>query len=99
MDLDPVEIGRVARAWDEQHLELAAAGHQIGGAAAAGFSASVAGAARRFATGWGRATAAMGEKCEERADSMRSSVRLAVGADNEAAEGLVSIQAAVAEGR
>ena len=99
MDLDPVEIGRVARAWDEQHLELAAAGHQIGGAAATGFSVPVAGVARRFATDWGRATAAMGETCEARADSMRLSVRLAVGADNEAADGLSSILAAVAERR
>jgi cellulase/cellobiase CelA1 len=99
MELDPVEADQVARRWDEQHLELAAAGHQIGAAVAAGFSASVAGSAQRFATGWGRVATSLGETCESRADSMRTAVRLALEADGLAGRVLDAVLSAVAERR
>lgn len=99
MELDPAEIARVARAWDEQHLELTAAGHQIGGASGQGFTTAVAGTATRFAAAWGRAAEAMGESCESRADSMRTSVRLALEADGVAGADLAVILSAIAERR
>jgi hypothetical protein len=99
MELVPAEVGRVARAWDEQHLELRAAGEQIGGASSRGFTTAVAGSAARFANAWGRATEAVGETCESRADSMRTSVRLALEADGEARADLDEILSAIAERR
>lgn len=99
MELDPFEIGRVARAWDEQHLELAAAGHQIGSATSRGFTPAVAACAARFATAWGRAAEAMGETCEVRADSMRTAVRLALEADGGADADLTGVLSAIAERR
>ena len=85
MELDPARVGRVARAWDAQHLDLAAAGHQIGGASAGGFTPAVVGAASRFAITWARAAAQLGDRCESEADSMRTSVRLALDADHASA--------------
>jgi hypothetical protein len=99
MELDPFEISRVARAWDEQHLDLSAAGHQIGGAASGGFTAGVAAGAARFATGWGRTVEAMGQTCEARADSMRAAVRLALEADGDAKADLGRVLGAIAERR
>lgn len=99
MELDPVEIGRVARAWDEQHLELSAAGHQIGSAASGGFTAAVAPSAARFAIGWGRTAEAIGQTCETRADSMRTAVRVALEADGDARADLDKILGAIAERR
>ena len=99
MELDPFEIGRVARAWDEQHLELSAAGHQIGNATSSGFTPAVAGDATRFATGWGRTAEALGETCEGRADSMRTAVRLALAADGGAGDDLAGVLSAIAERR
>jgi hypothetical protein len=99
MELDPAEVGRIAGAWDEQHLELAATGQQIGGASGRGFSESVAGAATRFAAGWGRAATALGEVCESRADSMRTSVQLALAADGTARADLVAVMDSIAERR
>ena len=97
MELDPKHVGRVARAWDEQHLEVAAAGHQVGGASGRGFSPAVSGAATRFATSWGRATADLGDRCESKADSMRTSVRLALEADGASAADLGSVLDSIAE--
>lgn len=99
MELDPFEIGRVARAWDEQHLELTAAGQQIARATSRGFTTSVAATAARFATGWGRAAEEMGETCESRADAMRAAVRLALAADGEAHADLAVLLSAIAERR
>jgi len=99
MELDPAEIGRVARAWDEQHLEVTAAGHQIGGASSRGFTSSVSGTAARFAAGWGRSAEALGEACENRADSMRTSVRLALEADGAARADLDAVLSTLAERR
>ena len=97
MELDPAHVGRVARAWDEQRLDVAAAGHQVGGASARGFSPAVSGAATRFATTWGRATADLGDRCGAEADSMRTSVRIALDADGTSAAGLGVDLDAIAE--
>ena len=97
MELDPEHVARVARAWDEQHLEVAAAGRRIGGASGQGFSPAVAGAATRFATGWGRATADMGDRCESEADSMRTAVRLALESDGTSAADLGTVLDSIAE--
>ena len=99
MELDPAEAGRVARAWDEQHRELRAAGERIRGASSGGFTSAVAGTAARFATGWGRAVEAMGSTCEGRAAAMRTSVRLVLEADGEARGDLGEILSAIAERR
>ena len=96
MELDPRHVGRVARAWDEQHLDLAAAGQQVGGASGRGFSPAVSGAATRFATTWARATVDLGDRCEAEADSMRTSVRVALDADGTSAAGLGDVLDAIA---
>ena len=99
MELDPAAVDRVARRWDAQHLELSAAGQQIRRAPAAGFSASVAATAQRFATSWGRTAADLGDSCRTRAEAMRISARLAVDADDDSDQRLTSILAAVAQHR
>lgn len=88
MELDPARVGRVARDWDEQHLELRAAGRQIGGADGRGFSPAVVSDALRFATAWARVAASLGDRCEAQADDMRTAVRLALEADGTAASDL-----------
>lgn len=71
MEVVPVSVGAASRAWDEQHLELAAAAGQVGGAPTGGFTDAVAGPAARFATTWGRHVEGLAEEAEGRADALR----------------------------
>lgn len=71
MEVVPVSVGQVSRAWDEQHLDLAAAGGQLAAASTAGFTSGVAGAASRFAATWHRHTVALAGQAEARADGLR----------------------------
>lgn len=65
-------VGRAARAWDEQHLDLVAAAAQVGGAPTGGFTPGVTGAAARFTAAWSRHASALGDRAEERADGLRA---------------------------
>jgi hypothetical protein len=73
MDVVPYSMGTTARAWDEQHLDLQAAGGQIAEAPTSGFTTGVAGAAARFASAWQRHTTELGDTAETRADGLRTS--------------------------
>ncbi len=72
MEVVPLSVGQASRSWDEQSLDVAAAAGQIGSAATAGFTTSVAGAASRFTTAWERHTAGLAEAAEGRADGLRA---------------------------
>lgn len=69
----PVSLGLTARSWDEQHLDLRAAGGQVGAAPTGGFTAGVAGAAARFASTWQRHVVELAATAETRADGLRVS--------------------------
>ena len=56
MDVPLGELATAARAWDEQHLDVESAAHQILDAPTDGFTAAIAGSAERFTTTWGRHT-------------------------------------------
>lgn len=74
MQVVPLSVGRTARSWDEQHLDLAAAAAQLGAAPTSGFTDAVAGAAARFASTWQRHVAALADRAESRADGLRSAL-------------------------
>ena len=74
MQVVPISVGRVARSWDEQHLDVSAAAAQVGAAATGGFTDTVAGAATRFASTWQRHVAALADQAEARADGLRSAL-------------------------
>lgn len=88
MQVDPLSVGRAARSWDEQHLEVAAAAGQIGSAPTSGFTADVAAAATRFVGSWQRHTAELADRAGARAEGLRSALAdyqrtdRAVGADH-----------------
>ncbi|GAA1791545.1 hypothetical protein GCM10009795_041540 [Nocardioides hankookensis] len=73
MEAVPLAMGRTARSWDEQHLDLEAAAGQLGAAPTGGFTTGVAGAAARFASTWQRHVSELGETAETRADGLRTS--------------------------
>lgn len=68
------DVGRAARAWDEQHLDLVAAAAQIEGAPTDGFTGGVSGAAIRFTAAWARHATGLGDRAEQRADGLRSAL-------------------------
>lgn len=72
MQVVPISVGRAARAWDQQHLEVAAAADQIGTAPTSCFSDTVAAAATRFVGTWQRHTALLAEQAGARADGLRT---------------------------
>jgi hypothetical protein len=74
MQVVPLSVGRVARSWDEQHLDVAAAARQIGTAPVHGFTDAVAGAAARFVSTWERHTAALAGRSEATADGLRATL-------------------------
>jgi hypothetical protein len=90
MEVVPVSVGVASRGWDEQHLDVAAASRQIGGASTSGFTSSVSGAASRFTTGWQRFTDTLGNDCEARAEGLRAAIRDYVASDD--ARGLQLLQ-------
>lgn len=95
MQVVPFSVGRVARSWDEQHLDLAAAAGQIDAAPVEGFTEAVAGAAARFASTWRQHTTALAGRAEATADGLRRALGdylatdAAVGRDQLALQGLL----------
>jgi len=74
MDVVPLSIGQASRAWDEQHLDVTAAGEQIGGATTSGFTDAVSGTAARFTTTWQRHAADLAQRAEAQADGLRTAL-------------------------
>jgi hypothetical protein len=74
MQVVPLSVGRVARSWDEQHLDVGAAARQLGAAPTGGFTEALAGASARFASTWQRHVAALADQAEARADGLRSAL-------------------------
>ena len=72
MEVVPLSVGRVSRSWDEQALDAAAAGGQLGTAPTGGFTTAVAGAAARFTSAWERHTTGLAVEAETRADGLRA---------------------------
>jgi hypothetical protein len=68
----PSAMGVTARAWDEQHLDLRAAGGQVAAAPTGGFTSGVAGAGARFAGSWQRHVTGLAATAETRADGLRT---------------------------
>ncbi len=74
MEMLPLSVGQAARAWDDQHLDLAAAADQLGSAPTSGFTSAVAGSAARFSSTWQRHAAAVADEAEAHADGLRSTI-------------------------
>lgn len=81
MEVVPASVGAASLAWDEQHLDLAAAAGQIGGAGTGGFTSNVSGTASRFTTAWQRFTDTAGTTCEAQADGLRTAIRDYIASD------------------
>ncbi len=75
MEMVPESVGRAARRWDEQHLDLHAAARQLGaaldGAVDGGLTPSVARVARRFVRAWEGHVEQVAQQCETHADGLR----------------------------
>jgi len=67
----PGQVDRVARDWDEQHLDLRAAARQVAGASTSGFGATVAAAAADFTAAWEHHLAVIAADAEDRAVTLR----------------------------
>ena len=91
MDMVAVSVGRTARAWDEQHLDLHAAAGQVAAFGGAGFTTEVAGAAGRFARAWERHTERAATRCEERADGLRATLADWWATDGRAADSVMRL--------
>lgn len=99
MEVVPVSVGVASRAWDEQHLDLAAASGQIRGASTSGFTGPVSGVASRFTTKWERYTEALGGRCEARADGLRAAIHDYVTSDEAEAGALFALASYLMEER
>lgn len=91
MEVVPVSVGRAAQAWDEQHLDLQAAGKQVAGAGSGGFTSAVSGTAARFLAAWERHVTALGDTSEVRADGLRVAVTDYLATDQAAFDRLVAL--------
>ena len=74
MQLVPGSARRAADAWDEQHLEVAAAAHQLAAAPTGGFTEAVAGPAGAFADAWQEHAAGLARQAERFAEALRAAV-------------------------
>src|SRR5688572_9765875 len=99
MEVVPVSVGRVAQAWDEQHLDLAAAAGQVGRAGADGFTPAVTGAATRFLTTWERHVRGLADDSETRADGLRTTMTTYVTAEDTNLSDVIALQPYLVEER
>jgi hypothetical protein len=99
MDVPLSELASTARAWDEQHLDVESAAHQVVDAPTGGFTAAVSGAAERFVTAWGRHTTDLAQTAEARADGLRATASDLVETDGVAAEGSIVLALQLRETR
>ncbi|MDF9716876.1 hypothetical protein INN71_17500 [Nocardioides sp. ChNu-153] len=77
IDVAYVEVAGRSREWDQQAVDLRAAGGQVGGVsgATAAFTPAVRGAVSGFCTAWTRHVEELAAGAEERADGMRGAIR------------------------
>lgn len=73
--LSYVQVGRTAREWDEQHVDLAGASAQVAEATLGGFTPRVRLAALLFRGRWAGHVDALGQQSEVRADGLRDALR------------------------
>lgn len=99
MEMVPLSVGRAARGWDEQHLDLTAAADQVGSAPTSGFTSGVAGSASRFASTWQRHTAALADEAEGHADGLRSTIADFLRTDQSVGVHLQALQSYLVEHR
>lgn len=99
MEVVPVTVGQVARAWDDQHHDVTAAAGQVGGVSTCGFTAGVAGSAARFAATWQRHTLGLAGRAEAQADGLRSSIADFLRTDEAVGLGVVALQGYLVEQR
>ena len=71
MDVPLAALASTARTWDEQHLDLESAAHQVAQAPTGGFTATVSGTADRFTTAWARHVTGVADTSETYADGLR----------------------------
>lgn len=81
IDVTYGEVGRTARDWDEQHVRLAGAADQVGGAPLGGFTPRVAELASLFCSCWAGHLGEAGQEAEVRADGLRDALREYVDSD------------------
>jgi hypothetical protein len=99
MEVVPVSVGVASRAWDEQHLDLAAASRQIDRAGTGGFTAAVSGTASRFTGAWTRHADGLATDCEVRADGLRAAIADYVATDDLSFHDLVALGGYLTEAR
>lgn len=99
MEVMPLTVGRTARAWDDQHLDVAAAAEQIAGAPTGGFTSAVSGAAARFAIQWERHTGELAADAEARADGLRAAIADYLTTDDAVSAGVLGLQSYLTEVR
>lgn len=91
MAMEPSSVGRVARDWDEQHVDLRAAAEQIAHAPTSGFTPPVARAAADFLRAWTAHTGAAAALSEHEADGLRSVLGAWLSTDADAAARLLGL--------
>lgn len=99
MEVVPLSVGRVSRAWDEQALDASAAAGQIGSATTSGFTSAVAGSATRFCATWERHATGLAGEAEETADGLRAVIADYLATDRAAGSELVVLASYLREQR
>ena len=99
MQLVPGSARRAADAWDEQHLEVAAAAHQLAAAPTGGFTEAVAGSAGAFADAWQQHAAGLARQAERFAEALRAAVADYLVTDDAAGERQLVLQSWMWQGR
>ena len=99
MEVVPLSVGRASRGWDEQHVDVTAAAHQLGAAATAGFTDGVAGTAARFARTWQRHTEALADEAESCADGLRTAIAGYLATDDAVSLDVLALRGYLAEQR
>lgn len=74
LELVPVDVVRVARGWDGQHLDLWSAARRLAVAPAGGFTPALRGDAGRFAGGWARGVGDLAAEAAAHAAALRDTV-------------------------
>lgn len=97
MVMSPDAVGRVARGWDEQHVDLRAAGGQIAHAPTSGFTPLVGACTADFLRAWSEHTALAAELSEQQADSLRAVIGAWIRADEHVGANAFVLQAALEE--
>lgn len=91
VEIVPVSVGRTARLWDEQHLDLMAASRQVAVAPVDGFTPGLAGSVAGWCASWARILTASATACEAEAEGLRAALAAFVLTDEGSAERLAAL--------